>query len=73
MLVYHSFREKFRLVAPSIRPQNLVVLIQLDLVVIDCVCELLTVLNHVPIFNIMKLLEAIDSNRKDLPRRLQDT
>ena len=50
--------------------QNLVVLGKLHLVVVNRLSQVLR--HRVPVFDVVQLLQAVDCNRKDLTRRLQN-
>ena len=69
VLEHNRLAEEFRSIAAPLAAENLVVFGQLDLVVVDGLAQIIR--NRVSIFNVVKLLQTVDRDRKNLSCRLE--
>ena len=70
VLAHDLLREELASVAAPLTAQDLVVLRELHLVVVDGLAEVLS--HRVAILDVVKLLQAVDSDGKDLAGRLKN-
>ena len=64
MLLHHSLTEQFRSITPALCAKDLIVLAQLDLIVVYGLAKVIG--DRVAIFDIVQLLQTIDSDGEDL-------
>ena len=62
MLSHNSLTKEFAPIAPSLTPENLIILFQLDFVILNCFAQGLRVLDLVAILYIVQLLKTIYCN-----------
>ena len=59
MLSHNSLTKEFAPIAPSLTPENLIILFQLDFIIFNCFAQGLRVLDLVAILNVVQLLQAV--------------
>lgn len=71
VLRHYSLTEQFRSVGSAFGGEDLIVLVKLYLVVLNCLRQRRRICDDVAIFYVVQLLQAVYCNRKNLSGRLQ--